>query len=325
MVLLQLVTEIMFQLLYIIFNKSDASYNLILDNDIITRYTVGGIPRKTTINKGTNIQTIISRIIGDIKDLPIDTTTPNTRYKIQDLGTLSSNPNENTLDLDDFLFGCCHETGYYGASIGSTITIKDGTYNATWMIVGFDMEHKQVAADGTVYDNGYGIFMIPTKSLFYNQELFHFNNGYIGTGAHRMLNIDDNCTADILMQQAALSNHLVKRNVLLSNGFDNSTYNVSGYEWTTAYCTLMSAGQITGIFGENSTKYDDGEANYKLPYFNYSTWQYEDAWLRGLGGNAYRANHYYDKPWYVSSGSEMKCDTIHGNVSKGIYPLIMIR
>lgn len=59
----------------------------------------------------------------------MDTTPPNTRYEVKNLGVLSSNPNENTLNLDDFLFGCCHETGYYGASIGSTITIKDGTYN----------------------------------------------------------------------------------------------------------------------------------------------------------------------------------------------------
>lgn len=76
--------------------------------------------------------------------MPVDTTPPNTRYEVKNLGVLSSNPNENTLNLDDFLFGCCHETGYYGASIGSTITIKDGTYNKTWVIVGFDCEHYKL-------------------------------------------------------------------------------------------------------------------------------------------------------------------------------------
>ena len=257
--------------------------------------------------------------------MPTDTTPPNTRYEVKSLGVLSSNPNENTLNLDDFLFGCCHETGYYGASIGSTITIKDGTYNKTWVIVGFDCEHNKIAADGTPYDNGYGIFMIPTESLFYQNEVMHFDNGYLNTGAHRRLNIDDNCTATILSQSTALNNHLIKRNVLLSNRYDNSTSHVSGYEWTTACCTLMSAGQITGTFGVNSTKYDDGEANYKLPYFNFTTWQYKSAWLRGLGGNGYRNNHYYDEPWYVSEGSNLACDKIHGNNSLAIFPLIMIR
>ena len=257
--------------------------------------------------------------------MPTDTTPPNTRYKVKSLGVLSSNPNENTLNLDEFLFECCHETGYYGAYIGSTITIKDGTYNKTWVIVGFDCEHNRTAADGSTYDNGYGIFMIPTESLFYPGSEMYFDNGYLGTGVHRKLNIDDDCTATILSQSTALSNHLIKRNVLLSNRYDNSTSHVSGYEWTTACCTLMSAGQITGTFGVNSTKYDDGEANYKLPYFNFNTWQYKSAWLRGLGGNGYRNNHYYDKPWYVSEGSNLACNKEHGTNNLAIFPLIMIR
>ena len=60
---------------------------------------------------------------------------------------------------------------------------------------------------------------------------------------------------------------------------------MNGYIWTTAYCTLMSVGQITGTFANNRNKYDDGEANYKLPLFNYETWNFDAwAWLRGLNG-----------------------------------------
>ena len=93
---------------------------------------------------------------------PIDTSTPNTRYKVKNLGTWSS-----TADVDNFLYSCCHDTGYYGATIGSYVTINDGTYNKEWIIAGFDCEHNKTASDGTPYDNGYGIFMIPTESLFY--------------------------------------------------------------------------------------------------------------------------------------------------------------
>ena len=309
-----------------ILNINDASANLILENDIITRYTVGGITRKTSITKGTSIQSILLKAIGNIRDLPTDTTPPNTRYEVKSLGVLSSNPNENTLNLDDFLFECCHETGYYGASIGSTITIKDGTYNKTWVIVGFDCEHNRTAADGTVYDNGYGIFMIPTEGLFYGNNQLIFEDGYIDTNAHKNLNINDNCTATILSQSTILNNHLIKRKVLLSNKYDGSgsTMHTSGYEWTTACCTLMSAGQITGTFGVNSTKYDDGEANYKLPYFNFNTWQYESAWLRGLSHNSYN-NHYYDMPWYITSGSKLAADKRGSDTSLAIFPLIMIR
>ena len=49
--------------------------------------------------------------------------------------------------------------------VGNYVTIQDGTYNAVWEIAGFDMEHNQTAADGTVYDNGYGICMIPKTQL----------------------------------------------------------------------------------------------------------------------------------------------------------------
>ena len=319
----------MLVLIYIILNikYNDASTNLILKNDIITRYTVGGIPAKSKFSKDTTIQSIIIKILGDVKNLPIDTSTPNTRYKVQDLGILSTNPDENTIDLDDFLIRCSNYTGYYGASIGSTITIKDGTYNKKWVIVGFDCEHNKTASDGTPYDNGYGIFMIPTEPLYNSSDGMIFNdNGYVSTGVHKGLN---STTAEILMKKSILNDHLIKRHVLLSNKTEYANGNLTntGYTWTSAYCTLMSAGQITGKFAANSNKYDDGEANYKLPYFNFTTWQFKDGFLRGLSHNAYpQGGHSYDVPWCVASGSEVKvADAPVYYGSKGVFPLIMIR
>ncbi len=217
-------------------------------------------------------------MLGDIGQLQVDHSTPNTRYKSQNLGTWSS-----VKDVDDFLYSCCHDTGYYGATIGSYVTIMDGTYNKEWVIAGFDMEHNATAADGTVYDNGYGICLIPKKSLgnyVWSDEIDGFtSNGYNGSSINT-----STLPAVANNLKKVLGDHLVLRNVLLSSSRNNSNQ-ASAYTWTTAYCTLMSAGQITGTFASDSNKYDDGEANYKLPLFNYETWSFDIwAWLRGLSG-----------------------------------------
>ena len=291
-------------------------------------YEVGGLPDCSSFSADTSIQSIIIKILGDSTSLDHDTTPPNTRYEVKNLGTWTYYD-----DVDKFLKNCNYYTGYYGASIGSTITIKDGTYNKTWVIVGFDMEHNATAADGSTYDNGYGIFMIPTESLFNpGSESMSFNSGYMNTGVHKKINTE---LSSFASDNSVLRDHLIKRRMLLSNTTDywSSPLQTHGYEWTTGYGSLMSAGQITGTFASNSNKYDDGEANYKLPYFNFNTWQFGDyAYLRGLGGSASYNDHssYYDKPWHVSNGSVLGHDIanyqteINGK-KPSIFPLIMIR
>ena len=87
-------------------------------------YEVGGISTKSQISATDTVQSIIIKMLGDAKNLPIDTSTPNTRYEVKSLGTWFS-----IKDVDNFLYRCCHDTGYYGATIGSYVTINDGTYN----------------------------------------------------------------------------------------------------------------------------------------------------------------------------------------------------
>ena len=252
-------------------------------------------------------------MLGDKSQRPIDTSTPNTRYKSQNLGTWSS-----TADVDNFLYRCCHDTGYYGATIGSYVTINDGTYNKEWVIAGFDMEHNHQASDGNIKDNGYGICLIPKKSLGdYKWDSSSTKNGYNGSeiNTSTLPTVANNL-------KKVLGDHLVLRNVLLSSARD-SNYYASAYTWTTAYCTLMSMGQVTGTFASNRNKYDDGEANYKLPLFNYETWSFDTkAWLRGLYGN----NNFYESGYVYclttnSLGSGY--DNCYGNL--GLCPLIYIR
>ena len=238
-------------------------------------------------------------MLGDIGQRPIDTSTPNTRYKSQNLGTWSS-----IEDVNNFLDACNYITGYYGASIGSYVTINDGTYNKEWVIAGFYMEHNAKAADGSTYDNGYGICLIPKTSLG-NYVWDNSNTSTLPTVANNLKNV--------------LGDHLVLRNVLLSNARD-SNYYASAYTCTTAYCTLMSAGQVTGTFASNRNKYDDGEANYKLPLFNYEAWSFDAiAWLRGL----YGIDNYYIYVYGLTTSGDPRY--IHCNYSYGLRPLIYIR
>ena len=254
-------------------------------------------------------------MLGDMGQRLIDTSSPNTRYKSQNLGTWSS-----ITDVEDFLYFCNHDTGYYGATIGSYVTINDGTYNKEWVIAGFDMEHNATAADGSTYDNGYGICLIPKNSL--GNANWNNNNSPKGYNVSTINTSTLPTVANNLKK--VLGDHLVLRNVLLSSARDNniSSYYATGYTWTTAYCTLMNMGQITGTFASNSNKYDDGEANYKLPLFNYETWSFDvNAWLRGIYG-------VYDfgtgiSIYYITTSGGSGYDLCAGK--QGLRPLIYIR
>lgn len=290
------------------FNEYDASNKLGIQI-YNTKYAVGGIPRGSKFSPNTTIQSIIIKMLGDIND-PSD---PNTRYKSQNLGTWS-----NTADVDNFVYECCHDTGYYGATIGSYVTIKDGTYNKEWVIAGFDCEKNHKASDDTIKDNGYGICLIPKKSLGnYVWDSNSTSKGYYGSTMNKttLPTVANNL-------RKVLGNHLVQRNVLLSNS-STSNYYASGYTWTTAYCTLMSMGQITGSFASNSNKFDDGEANYKLPLFNYESWSFDTwSWLRGLYGDY--SGFYGSGVYSINTSGGSDYDGCRYS-NYGLRPLIYIR
>nr|DAY71029.1 MAG TPA: hypothetical protein [Caudoviricetes sp.] len=292
-----------------IFNKNDASNKLGVQI-YNTRYTVGGISKRSQFSATDTIQSIIIKMLGDSGQLPVDTSTPNTRYKSQDLGTWS-----NVSDIDYFLYRCCHDTGYYGATIGSYVTIKDDVYNKEWIIAGFDMEHNQTASDGNTNDNGYGICLIPRRSLgSVVWDSSSTEKGYNGSAINKTILSE---VADNLKR--VLGEHLVLRNVLLSTSRD-SNYCANSYIWTNAYCTLMSTGQVTGTFASTSNKFDDGEANYKLPLFNYETWSFDNwAWLRGICSKSYGNNYVYG----ISNSGKPDWNLCYSRL--GLRPLIYIR
>ena len=177
------------------------------------------------------------------------------------------------------------------------------------------MESNQIAADGTTYDNGYGICMIPQTQL----TTADWNVSTL-TGAYKSSTMHNTTLPNIVTKlQNVLGSHIVQRNVLLSSSVDGSYYS-NGYTWTTAYATLMSIGQMTGTFAANRNKYDDGEANYKLPIFNSKDFKTgSDFWSRGVFGY-YR--NYYDA-WLVHSNGSVYNSPV--NSESGVRLLIYLR
>ena len=236
---------------------------------------------------------------------------PNGRYAPKDLGTWSSIDQVN-----EFLSKYTHENGYRDAEtntelgLGDYVTIQDGTYNVEWVIAGFDMEHNPTAADGTTYDNGYGICMIPKTQVTTGQ----WDTSDTTSGGYKSSYMHITVLPDIVTKlKTVLGTHIVNRNVLLSSSISSS--DSSAYTWTTADATLMSIGQMNGIFASHSNKYDDGEANYKLPLFNYESYKTgSDFWSRGAGKS---------NAWYVDSDGNIHYYYAYN--MRGVRPLIYLR
>ena len=219
---------------------------------------------------------------------------PNDRnHAPTNLGTWSS-----VSDVDTFLRRFNHASAYKDGNniklrAGDYVTILDGTYNQVWEIAGFDMEHNQKAADGTTYDNGYGICLIPRTQV----TTAKWNESMTVKGGYKASSMHNTHLPNIVSKlENVLGSHIVTRNALLSSSVDSNYYS-NNYTWTTSKATLMSAGQMTGTFGSYSTKYDDGEANYKLPIFNSKNYYYagNGFWTRGVCGNDDGGARYVDR------------------------------
>ena len=172
-----------------------------------------------------------------------------------------------------------------------------------------------MAADGTVYDNGYGIALIPRTQLM----TATWNNSNTVAGAYKASTMHTSHLPTVVSNlKKVLGSHIVTRNVLLSKSVDGN-YHSNSYVWTTAEATLMSIGQMTGTFGSNQNQYDDGEAYYKLPIFNSKEYKTGSTfWSRGVWGSY---NHCY--AWYVYSDGSINAYYVSNTY--GVRPLIYIR
>ena len=264
-----------------------------------------------------SLQSIINDLNTEITNLSDQVLDPNKMYESRSLGTWSS-----VSDVDTFLSQYTHENRYSGLQLGNYVTIQDGTYNIQWQIAGFDMEHNQTAASGTTYDNGYGICLIP-KDMQYSSN-WGSNNSIIA-GAYKSASIRTTLgRISGQLRSAVLGDHLINRNVLLSDSVDTNGKSYS-YTWLTYTVELMSIGQITGSFGINMNKYDDGEANYKMPIFDYKpfTDNYGNTWTRNIYGALPASYNGGYGAWYVHTSGSIYKNPIKNSIN--YLPMIYIR
>ena len=226
-------------------------------------------------------------------------------------------------DVDNFF--TTHHSGdtWEGLKLGNRIQINDGTYNVEWEIAGFDCELNKVADDGTSYDNGQGICLIPVMPLqeYKWNETSEILNGYKNSSIHSYMNETIYSNMSTIM-----GSHLISRNVLLSNA-SNIEEGSKSYEWTSAYFTLLSIKQLTNAdIDRYGNRYDTGEANYYLPLFEYEEY-YNDGdpdspffWTRSIG----KDEHYSGRAYLIDGISGIPILGDPTNVY-GVKPMIYLR
>ena len=243
-------------------------------------------------------------------------------YRGIKVGTISSISELETW-LTDHNVGLGQYTDLY---LGDYITIQDGTYNANWMIAGFDTEfYKGWLVDGSSdvqWINQHHITLIPRIPLF-NAQMNSTNTtsgGYKGSAMHT-----STLPTVVSNLQTVLGTHLLKRYALLSNAVDTTRSNMFGtaggasssWEWAEVYATLPSEVQIYGSTIWSSSGYDTGEACMKLPVFNFinhvqfSRWHF---WLRGVASSSS----------FCIAGGSGAADAWGASSSLGVRPVICI-
>ena len=228
----------------------------------------------------------------DIKGIPLDTNgtiSPwqrNGIYRGKDLGTITS------ANIASFLSE--HEVSagkFTDLYVGDEITIQDGTYNAVWLIAGFDTEYNK----GDTAFTTHHITLIP-KTALYNDQMNSTDTtagGYKGSAMHTT-----KLPALATKLQTALGTHLLTHRAIISNAVNteaapggSSTWKgiASGWEWTDVKCVLPTEVQVYGGTVFSSSGWDTGEAEQKLPVFNFinpvqfGRWTF---WLRCVAGSA---------------------------------------
>ena len=240
----------------------------------------------------------------------------NSIFRGKNLGTINS-----LVELETFLTNHGVSSGAFNdIYLGDYITIKDGTYNAVWMIAGFNTELNK-GSSGVISSNH--ITLIPRTKVT-DAEMNASNDttgGYLGSKMH---------TTTLPLIEAALQTvcgtHLKKHNILASNAMTAATPSMAGagmtgastgWEWASVYASLLTEVQVYGSKVWSSSAYDVGEGFEKLPVFNFiNPIEYQRAtwWLRAVVSGSYFA--------LVGNGGIAACDLASN--SYGVRPLIVL-
>lgn len=240
----------------------------------------------------------------------------NAIFRGKDLGTVNS-----VASLESFLSSHKVSNGSFSdIYLGDIIHIQDGTYNAEWIVAGFNT-HINKGNTNVVKVNH--IALIP-KTILFNDKM---NSTNTTEGGYKASYMHTTVMATVTSKlNAVLGSHLLTRDILISNAVDTSktsgaysdwTEASSSWEWVATRCELMSEVEVYGSRILSSSFFDIGEGCMKLPVFNFINHvQYSRAgfWLRGVATSASFCYAYGDG--FANGGG--------ASASGGVRPLILI-
>ena len=235
-------------------------------------------------------------------------------YRGKNLGTITS------ANIASFLSEHEVSTGKFtGLYVGDEITIQDGEYNAVWLIAGFDTEYNK----GDTAFTTHHITLIPKTPLYDDQ----MNSSNVTTGSYKGSAMHTTKLPALATKlKTALGTHLLKHRAILGNAVNTeaaaagaSTWKgmTSGWEWTDVECVLPTEVQVYGATIWSSSGWDTGEAEQKLPVFNFinpvqfSRWSF---WLRGVASGT----------GFCDCGGDGSADASYASNSNGVRPLICV-
>ena len=194
-------------------------------------------------------------------------------------------------------------------SCGTKFTIKDGIYNAQWVVVGADTELNK----GDVPLTKPHLSLIPATNLGTDvmNDFMISSGAYAGSKMNRQ-------TIPVIVKalQKVLGNHLLARRVKLANSTDGIHSHSNSSAYYTVYANLLCERQVFGISNcENF--YDIGDDTEALPGFkNYKDKIYDSSgfWLRSV----------FDGSAFVVALGDGSVVCNYADLSNGVRPLITI-
>ena len=193
-------------------------------------------------------------------------------------------------------------------SCGNTVIIKDGTYNAQWVVVGADTELNK----GDVKLTKPHLSLIPVTNLGESK----MNDSLTTAGGYANSEMNTKTIPAIVVAlQKVLGSHLLARRVKLANSVGGRGKS-NGNAYYTVYANLLCERQICGESKfENS--YDVGDDIEALPGFkNYKDkiYGYSGFWLRSV----------FDDDAFVVALGDGSIVRNYSSLSNGVCPLITI-
>lgn len=235
-------------------------------------------------------------------------------YRGKNLGTITA----STIDAFITNHGIASGT-FVDLYLGDYFTISDGTYNAQWMIAGFDTHYNK----GDTALTSHHIAIIPRTILTTGamNATDTTEGGYAGSQMHTTT-----LPSIVTKLQNALGSHLLKRRALLSTAVNTSKPSsgnpaangcTSSWAWADVYATLMTEVEVYGTMVWSSSGYDVGEACMKLPVFNHINhveFSRSGFWLRSV---------YYSTA-FCGANTYGDANGWGASYSHGVRPLILL-